>query len=277
MTITGSFPSNSVSQVGFIDLVNQTFKNLEAKSSVVTVHGSSEPPESTLQAQWASQIPYAPPQNGSILNWFNPITGKVIQAYYPNASGAGNLVPYVPKPTNSGMDWLADWVVGANGILDTTGFTIPSTYRHLLVTFSVRGAAAGVAVESVKLNLNAVVTATHSYVGSLMDSGTTPIVFSATAVANGYVGTSIQNNVTDQAQAAVGHFWIPNANVTVSGFRQVWAHSTCLVSNARPYTKRYVRVASFLPVTAAVTRIQLQAGTGNNWVRGSRMTLYGVK
>lgn len=277
MTISGSFPTNLASQLSFIDSVNQTFKNLEAKTSIVTVHGSSEPPESTLQSQWASQIPYAPPQNGSILNWFNPNTSKVIQSYYPNASGAGNLIPYVPKPTNSGMDWLADWVVGANAILDTTGFTIPSTYRHLLLTFSVRGAAAGVAVESVKINLNNVTTATHSYVGSLVDSGTTPTIFTATAVANGYAATTIQNNVTNQSQAAVGHIWFPNANATIVGLRHSWATSTCFVSNSRPYTKRFIRVASFFPVTAAIARIQLQAGTGNNWVRGSRMTLYGVK
>lgn len=278
MTITGTFPPDVESQRDYMNIVNQTFKDLEARTSLVTVHGTTEPSDSVKQAQWALQIPYAPPSNGSLINWYNPITKLIQQVYYPNNAGSGVLLPYKPKPTNSGLEFIGEWVVGAAGILDTgASYSIPDTYRHLLIKYSVRGSGAGTVLEVLKMNLNANVTATHMHVGVVLLSTGTPAITTATAQAYAWAGVVPQNGLTNQAQASVGQIWIPNYNITVVGERMYWAWCTAFVSNARPYQKNMYRVGGFLPSVGPTTRVQLQSAVSVNFVRGSKMIIYGLK
>lgn len=279
MTISGSYPSDYAGQESYMNSVRTTFKMLDAKSSVVTVHGASEPSDAVLQAQWASQIPYMPPSNGASLNWFNPTTQRIEQVYYPILQGNGTLAPYKPKKTvSSGWECLMELVVGTAGQLDT-GATIPQTHRHLLITYSARNAFAGTAAEILGLRLNNSAAATHQYITGFTTSGTTPNIGSATTATFGYAGLIPQDNVTDQAQAGVGHIFIPNYSISLAAMGQRPYHGAAasLSNNARPFTKVFIRFAGAFPTLGAITRAALFGTTNANLQRGSKMVIYGLK
>ena len=275
MTITGSFPQTGLQdQRDYLNQVNQTFKNLEAATASISVHSGSVPSQSALQAAWATAIPFLPPTNGGQMQWFNPVTQKIEQVFYPITGGLNDLAPYKAKPTNMGMYFIGEQVVGASSNLS---IAVPNTYKHLFITYSVRGTGVGVGQEQLVCRLNGNATATHSHLGYAISTGANPAVLTGAALAQGVVGFCPQGGLTNQNQATVGTIWLQQYSLPVSA-NQRWSHSTCVgfSNNTRPYGKIVQRISTNYPAIATITSVTLFPVTALTFLRGSRMTVWGL-
>lgn len=281
MTITGTYPTDSNSQKTYIDGVHEAFKKIESQSNLVAVHGTNAPTDSALQAKWSSLVPYAPPTNGSRLVWFNPSTGRVEQVYYPIAGSAGVLAPYKAKPSNSGLEFIAEQTIETPAILDISG--ISQAYRHLLITWSGRGAQAGSGSCVLGIRFNNISTTSYDSEQAIIQSGGNPATSGATHVGAtyGFLTTGEETGATQQSLSVSGHIFIPNYSISMSSFgrRHYFARGTSVFSNTRPYSKAAVKVWGQSSVTAAITRIQILDITNspNALERGSKMIIYGLK
>lgn len=274
MAISGSYPTDFQDQQDYLVQVNQTFKNVEAQTSSVTVHSASEPAQSTLKTQWASQIPYLPPSNGGQIQWFDPVAQKVQQVYYPVLGGNNNLYPYKSKPTNIGVVCLGEVVVGA---VSNINFVLPQTAKHLLIQFSFRVSGAGTATEAIACRFNSNATASGQWVGYAVSAAANPVVITNSAQPYGHGGFGVQGGMTNLAQASVGQIFVPYYSATVAyGGRIMTTTVAGFPSNTRPYTKTIQRTASIIPAVGALTSVLFFPITNLTFQRGSKIVVWGL-
>lgn len=159
-------------------------------------------------------------------------------------------------------------------ILSTTSTSvtfssIPATYKHLQIRATTRTDRSGIHVASVIASCNSDMSSNYSYhqlygtgsaVGSYGLANTTGYIATATAATQtGSVFTSLISTLLDYANTTNYKTFR-----TLHGFTGSAGHNIELSStNWRN--------------TAAVSTLTLTAGSGSNFIAGSRFSLYGIK
>lgn len=269
MTISSTWSTDINNQRAFIEELLQTQKSIDTTSSIISVHGSSAPSTSDLLTKW-SQTFDVDPQVGSLLNWFNPNTGKVEQIYVPQG---GVPVPYKPKPTAINFELIAEQTVGTAAAIDINN--IPQTHRHLWIQYSVRSTGAGTTGIIMSIRINNLATNIYDQITLLTLNASAPLGSVTAASAHGYAG-AIPTDGLPSSVVAAGLIWIPNYSLTALSRRVTISQNVFYAGASRPYTKYIIFGKTVANTTPAVTRLTFQGTSGETLQRGSRIRIYGL-